>query len=124
MRPAFGGAGTPAMRLLPRRLRLPRRVLLASVESVVALMPWQLGSLPRARMSEKSSMLEAASSVASDSKILGSLAKQRRRAASDPATPADGQTTRALDSDRSLPFPTLISIASAAQASLSRDLSI
>ena len=64
------------------------------------------------------------SSVASDSKILGSLAKQRRRAASDPATPADGQRTRALDSDRSLPFPTLISIASAAQASLSRDLSI
>ena len=75
---------------------------------MVALMPWQLGSLPRARMSEKSSMLLEA--VASDSKILGSLAKQRRRAASDPATPADGQTTRALDSDRSLPFPTLISI--------------
>ena len=47
MRPAFGGAGTPAMRLLPRRLRLLRRLLLASGGSVVALMPWQLGSLPR-----------------------------------------------------------------------------
>ena len=57
MRPAFGGAGTPAMRRLLRLQRLPRKLLLVSVGWVVALMPWQLGSLPRARMSEKSSML-------------------------------------------------------------------
>jgi hypothetical protein len=48
MRPASGGAGTPAMLLRPRRLR---RLLLATGESVVALMPWQLGSLPRASSS-------------------------------------------------------------------------
>ena len=37
MRPAFGGAGTPAMRRLPRLQRLPCRLLLCFVVLVAAL---------------------------------------------------------------------------------------